>query len=639
MRSFVVVALAWLALATAASAAPLELYGRLPAVEQLEISPDGEMLAMILTNGEDRMLVISRLSDNTPIVTAPVGQVKIRDIAWAGQKDLLITASQTAMALDVTGPRREWFMPFVFNLEERRVRPLLKDIKETSMNTINDVPVVRIVDGKPTVFLTGVSFPANYGILTVFKADLKTKRVTVDTVGTRDTRDWLVGPDGKVLAQVVYDDKTGRWALKVKRDGAGWRETGVIDAPYERPSLVGLGRDGRSAVLRVGLAEGVSALREVAIADGSWGEPFAQQDTLGGIFDPGDGRLIGYAALVGEDARYTFFDPQEQKAWASVARAFPDQRVRLESWSADRRRIVVKVDSPTEGPADALVDLAAKKATWLGQPYRGLEAGDVAPVRAIRFKAADGLPLTGYLTTPAGKAVKNLPLIVFPHGGPQARDTLGFDWWAQAMASRGYAVLQVNYRGSSGFGWAFTKAGFGEWGRKMQTDLSDGVRYLSGEGLIDPKRVCIVGASYGGYAALAGATLDGGVYRCAASFGGLSDLRRHLTYSRTMGGESAQRYWNRFIGSDDVNDPVLARYSPVRLADRVDIPVLLVHGRDDTVVRLEQSQLMADALKKAGKPVELVVLKGEDHWLSTGETRLAMLQAVVAFLEKNNPPN
>jgi dipeptidyl aminopeptidase/acylaminoacyl peptidase len=173
----------------------------------------------------------------------------------------------------------------------------------------------------------------------------------------------------------------------------------------------------------------------------------------------------------------------------------------------------------------------------------------------------------------------------------------------------------------------------------MQTDLSDGVAHLAGQGIVDPQRVCIVGASYGGYAALAGATLDRGVYRCAVSFGGVSDLRRHVAYSRATGGQAALRYWNRFIGAEDLSDPVMAAYSPAAQATKADIPILLIHGKDDSVVPLEQSRIMADALRKAGKPVELIVQKGEDHWLSRGETRLQTLTATVAFLEKHNPPN
>ena len=172
----------------------------------------------------------------------------------------------------------------------------------------------------------------------------------------------------------------------------------------------------------------------------------------------------------------------------------------------------------------------------------------VSKVESVKYKAADGLEITGYLTLPNGREAKGLPLIVFPHGGPASRDTLGFDWWAQAMASRGYAVLQVNFRGSDGLGWEFTKAGFGEWGRKMQTDLSDGVRNLTSQGVVDPKRVCIVGGSYGGYAALAGATLQKDVYRCAVSFGGV-DLPFAYSSANSLGNMMWAPYSFTFVAT------------------------------------------------------------------------------------------
>ena len=203
-------------------------------------------------------------------------------------------------------------------------------------------------------------------------------------------------------------------------------------------------------------------------------------------------------------------------------------------------------------------------------------------------------------------------------------------------------MLQPNFRGSEGFGWDFVKAGFGEWGKKMQTDLSDGVRHLAKQGIIDPKRVCVVGASYGGYAALAGATLDKGVYRCAVAVAGVADLKKFLqTNIRLNNGEvgASQRYWLRFMGADGAKDPDLTAISPAQQAAKVDIPILLIHGKDDTVVRYDQSQAMADALKKAGKPFQFVTLDGEDHWLSRGATRQKMLNETVAFVEKNNPPN
>ena len=170
-----------------------------------------------------------------------------------------------------------------------------------------------------------------------------------------------------------------------------------------------------------------------------------------------------------------------------------------------------------------------------------------AEVRNLTYLAADGLAISGFLTLPRDLPEKNLPLVVMPHGGPAVQDTQRFDWWAQALADQGYAVLQPNYRGSD-VNFKFIEAGYGEWGRKMQTDLSDGVEYLAKAGIVDPSRVCIVGASYGGYAALAGVTLQSGIYRCAVSVAGLSDLPRMRSWTNETQLGRVSRYWDRFWG-------------------------------------------------------------------------------------------
>jgi len=221
------------------------------------------------------------------------------------------------------------------------------------------------------------------------------------------------------------------------------------------------------------------------------------------------------------------------------------------------------------------------------------------------------------------------------HGGPAARDTIAFDWDTLALASRGYAVLQVNYRGSTGFGDVHYEAGHGQWGQKMQTDLSDGVRHLAKLGTIDPKRVAIYGASYGGYAALAGAAFDPDVYRCAISVAGVADLKEMLTFEKFDAGSSKAsnvKYWQKQWG--DVN---LNSISPAKNVDKIKIPILLVHGKNDTVVSVRQSRLMNEALKKAGKPVTYIEFDKEDHWQSLASARLEMITAIMDFLNKHNP--
>lgn len=624
-------------LAVPAVAAPLDVYARLPSIEAASISPNGKALAIVATDGEKRTILVQDLATGTFTTRASTGAVKVRAVRWAGDGHLLLVTSVTASPMFILNARREWMLGFSYDLKTNKVKPLLRSTND-AMNTIFDMPVVRTYKGEPTVFVQGVKFVSGRGRLSLYRVNLDTGDSRLVEEGDDDTRDWVVGSDGLAAAQELYNGNSGRWTLKL-RNGAGWRDAASVVAPIDRPNMMGLGRDGKSVLYAMAESGGASTWREARLDAAPTAAPMLVQDDQVPIRDPQDDRLVGHIVLAGEDLRYTFFDPEDAKVWRAVQAAYPGEGVRLESWSADRRKIVVVVDSPTEGPAYALVDLGTRKATWIGVEYAGLRAGDIALKEPLRFKAQDGLDLTGYLTRPRTRPAKDLPLIVFPHGGPAARDTPGFDWWAQAMASRGYAVLQVNFRGSDGLGDPLLRAGFGEWGRKMQTDLSDGVRYLATQGVVDPKRVCIVGASYGGYAALAGATLQHGVYRCAVSVAGVADLRKQVAYSRMRGGLPSERYWNRFMGADDRNDDSLGPYSPARLANAADIPVLLIHGKDDTVVPVQQSQIMADALQKAGKAVELIVQPGADHWLSRGETRLQTLQAAMTFVERHNPPN
>jgi dipeptidyl aminopeptidase/acylaminoacyl peptidase len=623
------------AFAGAAAAAPLEAYGKLPSIEDASISASGDQVAVVVTNGEERRIVVKDLVKGTIPLLATVGQTKVRDLRWAGDQHLILTNSHTETPMDVIAGKGEWWFAAEIDVPAKKLRPLLTDA-EGSMNVLAGYPMIRMVDGKPLVFLQGIHFVNSRGVISLYQIELARGTSKALDVGQTDTEDFLVGPDGKTVGQVLYDRAGGRWTLKAKQ-GIGWRDVLVRQEPIDPPSVLGMGRQPRTLLVE-GDEKANFDWQEISLDTG-------RTDSLpaiagqGPIHDPVTGQLIGVRVLDGDEIRYSFFDPQDERVWKAVAAAFPGDQVSLSSWSNDRLRILVRVDSAKLGPAYAVVDMSSRQASWLGAEYEGLKAADIAPVKPLRFKAADGLDLTGYLTLPNGREPKNLPLIVFPHGGPAARDMPGFDWWAQAMASRGYAVLQVNFRGSDGLGWNFTKAGFGEWGRKMQTDLSDGVRHLAGQGIIDPRRVCIVGASYGGYAALAGATLQKDIYRCAVSFGGVADLRRLVGYSRGRAGKAALRYWTRFMGAEDMNDPVLAKYSPALHAADASAPILLIHGKDDTVVPLDQSTQMADALKRAGRPYELVVQNNADHWLSLGATRLQMLQSTMAFVEKHNPPN
>ncbi len=634
--SFAVI-VAWLS-CSAVSAAPLEAYGRLPSIEALQISPDGRRVAFVTPVKDERKLVITGLDDlGKSGRLMGLGNQKLRDVTWVDSDHLIVTISTTTFLADLTGPRQEFFMSQLIDVKSGKSRLIASD-QTMTLNIVAEIPQVRTVAGRRTIFFEGWRMDER-NLRTLYKMDVESGRVTTLIKGSEVSRGWVIDQAGRPVAESTYFEKQKLWGLKVAR-GKDWVSAQTVAAPLDPPYLVGLGRTPETVLVNR-LGEEESELREVSLSDGAWKDPLPA--TVGDlIFDPVTFTPVGGHARR-DMGRYNFFDPEDQKQWDKIARAFKGARLELVSWSDDRKRLILLVNGPTYGVAYYVVDMATFKATPLGDLYEDLVPKDMASVQTVTYKAGDGLPIPAYLTLPAGRAAKGLPLVVLPHGGPAARDEPGFDWWSQALASRGYAVLQPQFRGSTGFGRAFREAGHGQWGKKMQTDLSDGVRYLTAQGLIDPKRVCIVGASYGGYAALAGVTLEKDVYRCAVSVSGPADLTRMLTWirSRQRAGSDTLvlRYWARFLGVEGIGDPNVDRLSPAKLAAQASAPVLLIHGRDDTVVPFEQSQIMASALQASGKPVQLVALNKEDHWLSRGETRLQMLTETVKFLEANNPPN
>ncbi len=620
---------------------PLEAFGALPTVSTVDISPDGTLLAILVGPPDNRQLQIRKAEDRKLVSVSGLSDVKVRGIVWAGNDTVLIVRSTTAKAWNIEGPRREYMQLSELNFANRRVATLMNDV-ENGMNIIDSMPVVVMEDGKAHAYVEGLYFPDQRGTLALYRVSMATTMSKRTFEGHPDTVEIAIGPDGQAVARADYAPKPGLWTLHLRLKGKpGWTQVYSETAPVDTPDLDGLGRDGASVLIRTRDKDGGWVVRAASLIDGSLSAPLDDFAGRGVIPDPASRVAIGAEGADMAHTTYHFFAPRDQKVWDAIASAFKGEEVTLASWSDDRKSIVVKVEGQNSGAGFYWVDLAKGKAAFLADEYAGVPTAAIAEQRVIEYKAADGLAIPAYLTLPKGRGEKNLPLVVLPHGGPAARDDPGFDWWAQATASRGYAVLQPQFRGSNGFGEEFLEAGYGEWGRKMQTDLSDGVRDLVKRGIVDPARVCIMGASYGGYAALAAATFDPKPYRCAVDLAGPADLRRMLTQSRMdSNGEdlTTQRYWSRFMGAKDGFDPRLDEISPALHADKAAIPILIIHGQDDTVVSPDQSKEMAASLQKAGKTFEYVTLKGEDHWLSRGETRIQMLKAAMAFVEKNNPP-
>ena len=247
----------------------------------------------------------------------------------------------------------------------------------------------------------------------------------------------------------------------------------------------------------------------------------------------------------------------------------------------------------------------------------------LADVEIIRYPARDGMQITGYLTNPIGGAGPTTPLVVLPHGGPETRDVYGFDLLAQYFAAQGYAVFQPNFRGSSGYGGAFARAGYREWGQAMQDDITDGVNALIEQARAARDRICIVGFSYGGYAALMGGATTPDLYQCVVAGAAVTDLPRFIDNWRDID-EDAFAYWSEAIGDPNTEVERLFNTSPVNLADRIQVPVLLLHGGADDVVPVTHSRMMANALEAAGAVYHYEEYRGGGHHFSVGPQTRSM---------------
>lgn len=616
-------------------AADLTAYGKLPAVQDVRVSPSGKRIAFARLNDDQRVVVVMSLDGGRVLGTVKLGEAPLRTIDWADDDHLMLVTVTGNTGVGVYASRR--FLAPTLQLLDLGTGKLVDPISATTSNaqTLNQLagrPRIRHEEGNTYLLVPGwYRQPDTQWALGLFRYRWGSTTSLVER-DTSEGKEWVVDASGNVIAVERYRNAGHRWSIH-SRLGPQLREVASGEAVNDAPGIWGVAPDGQSLWIHQ-LEDGVDVTRPMSLATGVIGDPVP--DVRDAEWTHAERYSDRIEAVIGEDGP-RFFDPRLRQAWESVHVAFPKQHVELMNVSDDLMSWVVLAEDPLVGPVYVLADRRTGHVTRIGSQYEGLDG--VAPVKPIAYKATDGLEIPAFLTLPRGRDATGLPLVVLVHDGPVQRDNAQFDWLAQALASQGYAVLQPNFRGSSISGPQVV-ASYGQWGRKMQSDLVDGVARLVSDGVVDPKRVCIAGIGYGGYAALAGVSLAQGTYRCAAAIGGITDLRTYRAAtiaSSDLADDLKTRYWDRLVGSMGPVDPVLDQLSPARHAEALQVPVLLVHSREDVSVPYAQAELMAQAIKKAGKPVQLVTLEHETHTLEHGKGRMQTLQALVDFLKANNP--
>jgi dipeptidyl aminopeptidase/acylaminoacyl peptidase len=621
---------------------PVEFFSQLPDVSSLSLSPDGNKLVSLIrvdipekkgvalqttdlkTNATKILLfvdnseyIINRIywKDNRTILAH--GFAAIDQKSWGhGQRSkykvrvtrLLFVDSETGK---VTKPFTKMF------LSQFELPPLDQD---TVIDTLPDDPDHILMSLYKNVYKVNI----HKGTTDIYYAPKENFWPTITDTQHRLRAGYHYTTEGVITVR-FFDLDTNSW-----KDFS--RQKGVFSD--EDITILGFGRnpnemffsayhDDRLAIFTADLKD-PNLKRNLVLSD-------KQYDISGSlIYDANDKDVIGISGL--ENGGTHFFDPELAKIQSRIDKALPNTQNYLYSLTSDKNRFIVFSTGATESGTYYLGQRSPLKLEAIALKYKNLAPNILSPVTPVEYKSRDGLTIEAFLTLPKNKPAKNLPTLMFPHGGPIARDNAAFDYWTQFFANRGYAVLQMNFRGSAGQGLSHRNAGLAKWGKEMQDDIEDGARYLIEKGIADQKAIAIVGASYGGYAALMGAVKTPDFYRCAISVAGVSNVYELVLDNRA--------FWMSYnvvdeqIGTGAKN---LKDISPVNQVDKIKVPILLIHGEDDRQVDIKHSIQMRDNLLKAGKQVEFLSLPAEDHYLSNEKNRIDTFKAMDTFLGKCLP--
>lgn len=644
-----------LAPTVARAAASADVYGNFPDIANPIISPDGQHLAMQIALGDMGGLRIVKIGGGKGCSYAP-STVKLRSIFWANSERLVLQVSffyRPSYMPDEPQYHYEIFRFVSMDTNCANQREILRDHEDYYRLGGFDF-LGRDAEGKYLFFAATnihISVDPEFTGSRVKQRDLSTWNVyQVDAAtgksetyerGTPRTDDWIIDGAGQLRVRIDRDPNSNDRTVFARIGGSrDWVQVYAFpDKGDEARELTfaGIGASPDIAYVITRNGGDRDALYEFNLQTKTLGRLVFQHpkvDLDGLLIDNYSRQAVG-TAYTEDYPSAEYFDRSYAQMQADLAATFPGEKVHVISVSKDRKRFVARAEGPQNRTgAYYLVDMTIPDMSTIGQRYAAIAQADVGQVTSFTYKARDGLEIPAYLTLPPGSGGKNLPLIVMPHGGPHARDTASFDSWAQFLASRGYAVLQPQFRGSAGFGARFLDAGKLKWGLEMQNDVTDGVKHLIANGTADASRVCIFGWSYGGYAAMAGLAFTPDLYKCGVAGAGVSDLLLFLGDKRRRS-DSLAKFWGKYIGNPITDQQRLAQTSPARSPGTFRAPILLIHPKDDTVVPMRQSTVMADALTAHGKSVEFIVLDGDDHWLSRASTSRRVLRELEAFLARH----
>ena len=615
---------------------PLEVFYKGELVEDIELSPDGtHLLALKNVNGDTVVMVLEIATGKVFYPTKTDNkQFKFNWVSWANNDRILMSLRFDSRMYNGVKYMQTRLLATDAKKPGKMITLVKPDDDAGWVSQFQDNIISYLPDDPDHVLLSvDREMPLHQ---TVYKANVYTGKLKRIKKHSGTVRSWYADRAGNVRIGEHYDDKKRKVTYKILDNATNkwvvaW-EYVVFDEP--EINIAGFGHnpnelfifadhEGRQALFKTDLSK-PGYPRELVLSDSDYDV---------------SGRLIYSSALkevVGlyyndGNSKSVFWNREFKAFQAGLDKALPDTRNYIGSMSSDGRKYILFTTNNTNPGTYLFGDRDEKSLSHIANSYPDLTEDVLVEKESRTYKARDGLELEGFLSLPNTFSNKPTATIILPHGGPMSEDGKSFDMFSTFMANRGYVVFQPNFRGSSGYGHDFMMKAVGGYGLEMQDDLEDAVKYLVDEKIADPKKVCIVGASYGGYAALMGATKTPDLFQCAISFAGMSDLVRMRNHYRNFINKNTAR---KQFGEDKTQ---LKETSPVRMAERVKIPILLIHGKDDASVPVVQSRIMADALKDEDKVYEYIELEDGTHHLDYYPDRKQTFEAMENFLAKYLP--
>jgi dipeptidyl aminopeptidase/acylaminoacyl peptidase len=615
---------------------PVDSFSQLPSSVRPNLSPGGTKIAYVKNFQKPEIAVLVTIDLITGqqkfVVKSDNEESKINWFTWANEKTLIVsirfagkryrtdTTETRLVAIDIDGEEA---------VQRQLVRPKRGANSDNHVSQFQDNVVSFLPDDPEHILIALDLDVAN--MPNVYKLNINTGKKSRVIKGKMSVRDWMADRQGNLRLGEALSYKTGEASMRVRiGNDDSWHKMFEYNA-LEEPGAKALGFAKNPNILYYRAYKGdKKALYKIDLQTKNSEVVYEDPDyDVDGslIYSRKTNDVVGIYHSNSENGR-VYWDDSISKFYQSLNKALPDSDNYLVDFSQDENIYLLYTENDFTPGQYYLGDRKGKSVTPILQQYPALVPEVLTEHKFVTYTARDGTELEGYLTLPLN-ADGPVPTILHPHGGPGARESDGFDYWTSFFANRGYAVFRPNFRGSTGYGYAFAQSQMKGWGLTMQDDLTDAANWLVEQKIAEPNRMCIVGASYGGYAAAMAAVKTPDLFQCAISFAGVTNLKKLVSRSRRY---TNSKFVKNQIG-DDSND--LEARSPYYQAEKVKIPMLFLHGEDDRIVDVEQSRMMVDELQDLDKPVEYIEFESGDHYLSIQRNRHAAFKAMDTFLKRH----